>query len=183
MDTRTPEQRRRIMVAVKDRNTGPEMAVRRLLFAAGFRYRRPVAALPGRPDIVLPKWRAVVFVHGCSAIIWRRSFASCASDSTWRSSSASPWIANGSRRFPEFDPSLAEPARGSTRATARPRHPPGSAARRADWILAGGNTPGIASHRCCAPAGPRESRASRVPAGAHPLGAVVPGVLPPANFH
>lgn len=65
MDTRTPEQRHRIMAAVKSRDTGPELAVRRLLFAAGYRYRLHVATLPGRPDIVLSKWRAAIFVHGC----------------------------------------------------------------------------------------------------------------------
>lgn len=65
MDTRTEEQRQRIMAAVKSRDTGPEIAVRRLLFAAGYRYRLHVAALPGRPDIVLPKHRVVIFVHGC----------------------------------------------------------------------------------------------------------------------
>lgn len=53
------------MASVKGRNTGPELVVRRLLHAAGFRYRLHVASLPGRPDIVLPKWRTAIFVHGC----------------------------------------------------------------------------------------------------------------------
>jgi DNA mismatch endonuclease (patch repair protein) len=65
MDTRTQEQRHRIMAAVKGRHTGPELAVRRLLFAQGFRYRLHVPELPGRPDIVLPRWRVAIFVHGC----------------------------------------------------------------------------------------------------------------------
>jgi DNA mismatch endonuclease (patch repair protein) len=46
-------------------NTAPEMAVRRFLHASGLRFRLNVRGLPGTPDIVLPKWAAVVFVHGC----------------------------------------------------------------------------------------------------------------------
>lgn len=65
MDTRTPDQRRRIMQAVKSRNTAPELMVRRLLHAMGYRFRLHRKDLPGRPDIVLPKHRKVVFVHGC----------------------------------------------------------------------------------------------------------------------
>jgi DNA mismatch endonuclease (patch repair protein) len=64
-DTRTKEQRRRIMQSVKDRDTGPEMAVRRLLHRAGYRYRLHAKGLPGSPDIVFPGRRKVVFVHGC----------------------------------------------------------------------------------------------------------------------
>lgn len=64
-DTRTPEQRRRIMQAVGTQHTGPELAVRRLLFAEGFRYRLHRRGLPGSPDIVFPSRRAVIFVHGC----------------------------------------------------------------------------------------------------------------------
>lgn len=65
MDTRTPEQRRRIMQSVKSRNTGPEMALRKLLFAKGYRYRLHRRDLPGSPDIVFPSRRALIFVHGC----------------------------------------------------------------------------------------------------------------------
>lgn len=65
MDTRTPEQRRRIMQAVKSKNTGPEMRVRRLLHAMGYRFRLHRKDLPGKPDIVLPKHRKAIFVHGC----------------------------------------------------------------------------------------------------------------------
>lgn len=64
-DTRTTEQRRHIMQSVKGRNTGPEMAVRRLLHRAGYRYRLHVKNLPGTPDIVLAGRRKIVFVHGC----------------------------------------------------------------------------------------------------------------------
>jgi len=59
------ETRNRIMRANRDRNTGPEIEVRKALFAKGFRYRLHVSELPGKPDIVLPRHRAVVFVHGC----------------------------------------------------------------------------------------------------------------------
>jgi len=65
MDTRTREQRRRIMQAVKTRDTGPELAVRRLLHGMGYRYRLHPRGLPGKPDIVFVSRRKVVFVHGC----------------------------------------------------------------------------------------------------------------------
>lgn len=65
MDTRTPEQRRRIMQSVKQKDTGPEQVVRRALFAAGYRYRLHRRDLPGSPDIVFPSRRKAIFVHGC----------------------------------------------------------------------------------------------------------------------
>lgn len=65
MDTRTPAQRRRIMQSVGTKNTHPEIAVRKIVFAMGYRYRLHRADLPGRPDIVLPKYRTVMLVHGC----------------------------------------------------------------------------------------------------------------------
>jgi DNA mismatch endonuclease (patch repair protein) len=65
MDTRSPEQRRRIMRAVNNKNTGPEITVRRLLHAMGYRFRLHRKDLPGKPDIVLPRYRKVIFVHGC----------------------------------------------------------------------------------------------------------------------
>ncbi|MGF1543831.1 MAG: very short patch repair endonuclease [Parvularculaceae bacterium] len=58
-------QRSAIMRAVRARDTGPEIALRRALFARGLRYRLHAARLPGKPDIVFPGRRAVVFVHGC----------------------------------------------------------------------------------------------------------------------
>lgn len=64
-DVLTPEQRRLNMSRIRGKNTRPEMTVRRLLHAAGFRYRLHGAGLPGKPDLVLPKYRAVIFVHGC----------------------------------------------------------------------------------------------------------------------
>lgn len=57
--------RSRIMAAVPRKNSKPELIVRAFLYQIGFRYRLHVKALPGTPDIVLPKYRTVIFVHGC----------------------------------------------------------------------------------------------------------------------
>ena len=64
-DTVSPEERSRIMSHVKSCNTAPELQVRASLHAAGFRFRLHRPDLPGRPDIVLPRYRTVVFVNGC----------------------------------------------------------------------------------------------------------------------
>lgn len=53
------------MALVRSKNTKPEVIVRKYLFSLGFRYRINVKKLPGKPDIVLPKHKTVVFVHGC----------------------------------------------------------------------------------------------------------------------
>jgi len=53
------------MSRIRGKDTGPEMAVRRMAHAMGFRYRLHVKGLPGKPDIVLPRHRKVIFVHGC----------------------------------------------------------------------------------------------------------------------
>ncbi|MGO6725641.1 DNA mismatch endonuclease Vsr [Rhizobium leguminosarum bv. viciae] len=60
-----PEVRSQIMRAIRKTDTKPEIAVRRLLHASGFRFRLYRKDLPGTPDIVLPRHRSVVFVHGC----------------------------------------------------------------------------------------------------------------------
>jgi DNA mismatch endonuclease (patch repair protein) len=65
MDRLTPQARSANMRAVRRQNTAPEMAVRRLLHAAGYRYRLHVKKLPGSPDIVFTGRRKVIFVHGC----------------------------------------------------------------------------------------------------------------------
>lgn len=65
MDTRTPEQRRRIMQSVKQKNTKPELVVRQVLHRLGYRFRLHRKDLPGCPDIVLPRHRKAIFVHGC----------------------------------------------------------------------------------------------------------------------
>ena len=61
----TPEQRSRTMRAVKDRNTAPEIAVRRMVHGMGYRFRLHRKDLPGKPDLVLPRLKTVIFVHGC----------------------------------------------------------------------------------------------------------------------
>ncbi len=53
------------MSRIKGKNTKPEMLVRKYLFAHGFRYRLNVKTLPGKPDIVLPKYKTVIFINGC----------------------------------------------------------------------------------------------------------------------
>ena len=64
-DVLTPSQRHRNMAAIHSASTKPELYLRRALWHHGFRYRVNDKRLPGRPDIVLPKYRSVVFVHGC----------------------------------------------------------------------------------------------------------------------
>ena len=63
------QTRSRMMAGIKGKNTKPELALRRALHARGFRYRLHSTKVRGRPDLVLPKHRAVVFVHGC---FWHR---------------------------------------------------------------------------------------------------------------
>lgn len=58
-----------MMAGIRSRDTAPELRVRRFLHAAGFRYRIAPKDLTGRPDIVLPKYRTIIFVHGC---YWHR---------------------------------------------------------------------------------------------------------------
>ncbi len=65
MDVLTPEQRRYNMQCVKGRDTKPEMLLRRGLHARGFRYRLHCSSLPGKPDLIFPKFQAVIFAHGC----------------------------------------------------------------------------------------------------------------------
>jgi DNA mismatch endonuclease (patch repair protein) len=64
-DVHTTEQRSRNMAAIRGKNTTPEWKVRRALHALGYRYRLHVAGLPGKPDLVFPRYRVIVFVHGC----------------------------------------------------------------------------------------------------------------------
>lgn len=61
----TPEQRSRCMAAIKGKGTKPEMIVRKYLFSRGLRYRVNNRKLPGSPDIVLKKYKTVVFIDGC----------------------------------------------------------------------------------------------------------------------
>lgn len=61
----TSQERSRIMRRVKERDTGPEMVVRRLVYSLGYRYRLHRKDLPGKPDLVFAGRRKVIFVHGC----------------------------------------------------------------------------------------------------------------------
>lgn len=61
----SPETRSRMMSSIRGTNTKPERLVRSGLHAQGFRFRLHVGSLPGRPDLVMPKWRVALFVHGC----------------------------------------------------------------------------------------------------------------------
>lgn len=65
MDTLTPEQRSLNMSRIHGRDTKPEVIVRKYLFAKGLRYRKNDKRFPGHPDIVFPKYKTVIFVHGC----------------------------------------------------------------------------------------------------------------------
>lgn len=65
MDIMSKEQRRDCMSSIKGRNTKPELLVRKVLFSRGFRYRLNHSKLPGKPDIVLRKYRTCIFVNGC----------------------------------------------------------------------------------------------------------------------
>lgn len=64
-DTVTKEQRSRNMSLIRSKETKPEVFVRSVLHRLGFRFRKNVKTLPGKPDIVLPKYKTVIFVHGC----------------------------------------------------------------------------------------------------------------------
>lgn len=60
-----PAKRSEMMAGIGAKNTKPELVVRRVLHRLGYRFRLHRKDLPGKPDIVLPKWRTVIFVHGC----------------------------------------------------------------------------------------------------------------------
>jgi len=64
-DKLTSQQRSAVMSAVKNKNTTPEIRVRKALHAMGYRFRLHRKDLPGKPDIVLPKYKLCIFVHGC----------------------------------------------------------------------------------------------------------------------
>ena len=64
-DKFSKETRRRMMSGIRNKNTKPEIMIRKELFGKGFRYRLYNGKLPGKPDIVLKKHMAVIFIHGC----------------------------------------------------------------------------------------------------------------------
>ena len=65
MDNLDKNKRSCLMAKIKQKNTEPEIIVRHFLYSKGFRYRINLKSLPGSPDIVLPKYKTVIFVHGC----------------------------------------------------------------------------------------------------------------------
>lgn len=65
MNTCDKQKRSKIMAKIKSKDTKPELIVRQYLYAHGFRYRKNVKGLPGTPDIVLRKYKIVIFIHGC----------------------------------------------------------------------------------------------------------------------
>ena len=68
-DIKYSEERSRNMAAIRSKDTKPEVYLRKLLFAQGYRYRKNYKKIPGHPDIYLPKYRTAIFVHGC---FWHR---------------------------------------------------------------------------------------------------------------
>ena len=64
-DNLTKEQRKKAMSSVRQQDTKPEKLVRSILHKLGFRFRKNVSSLAGKPDIVLPKYKTIIFVHGC----------------------------------------------------------------------------------------------------------------------
>lgn len=64
-DIYSKSKRSDIMSKISEKETKPEILVRKYLFSKGFRFRKNVKELPGKPDIVLPKYKTVIFIHGC----------------------------------------------------------------------------------------------------------------------
>lgn len=65
MDIYSKPKRSNIMARISDKDTKPEILVRKYLFQKGFRYRKNVKDLPGKPDIVLHKYKIIIFINGC----------------------------------------------------------------------------------------------------------------------
>lgn len=64
-DNRSIQQRRYNMQQIRSKNTKPEISVRKFLFSNGLRYRLHSSSLPGKPDIILKKYKTIIFIHGC----------------------------------------------------------------------------------------------------------------------
>jgi len=69
MDVVSPEKRSQMMAGIRSKDTKPEIIIRKALHARGFRYRLHSKNIPGKPDLVLKKYNAVIFIHGC---FWHR---------------------------------------------------------------------------------------------------------------
>ena len=65
VDNLSAEQRKKAMSSVRQQDTKPEKLIRSILHKLGFRFRKNVSSLAGKPDIVLPKYKTIIFVHGC----------------------------------------------------------------------------------------------------------------------
>jgi len=65
VDIVSKETRSKMMSGIRGKDTKPELVIRKPLFARGFRYRLHDKRLPGKPDLVFPKYKAVIFIHGC----------------------------------------------------------------------------------------------------------------------
>lgn len=65
MDIWDKKKRSEVMSKIRSKNTKPELTLRKALFAKGYRYRINYKKLPGKPDIVLPKYKTAIFIHGC----------------------------------------------------------------------------------------------------------------------
>lgn len=83
-DFLSPKERSERMARIKGSNTRPEIALRKILHSLGLRYRLNATGLPGKPDIVFPRYKSVVFVHGC---FWHRH-ANCSIATTPKSNTA-----------------------------------------------------------------------------------------------
>lgn len=105
MDTMTPELRSRLMSRIKAKDTKPEMLVRSAVHRLGLRFRLHDKRLPGKPDLVLPKHRTVIFVHGC---FWHRHGCKLASNPKSRQDYWAPKFERNVRRDAEHRSALEE---------------------------------------------------------------------------
>lgn len=103
MDTLTPELRSRLMSRIKGKDTKPEMLVRSAAHRLGLRFRLHDKRLPGRPDLVFPKHRTVIFVHGC---FWHRHGCKLASNPKSRQDYWLPKFERNTRRDAEHRAAL-----------------------------------------------------------------------------
>lgn len=103
MDTMTPELRSRLMSRIKAKDTKPEMLVRSAAHRLGLRFRLHDKQLPGKPDLVLPKHRTVIFVHGC---FWHRHGCKLASNPKSRQDYWAPKFESNVRRDAEHRAAL-----------------------------------------------------------------------------
>lgn len=103
MDTISPEARSRLMSRIKGKDTKPEMLVRSAAHRLGLRFRLHGKGLPGRPDLVFPKHRTVVFVHGC---FWHRHGCKLASNPKSRQDYWLPKFERNTRRDAEHRAAL-----------------------------------------------------------------------------